>query len=131
MALQLLDSEARIDVPDSELNDVQDGDPGTVYTIRQIAPQMNRQIAKTHTTQPINRRTGARETVVDHVALVDDLLDYALVGWRGILLKGVDAPCSREHKLLLDMPRKLALLAVAGLNRTAPEDRERSFRGPT
>lgn len=131
MALQLLDEGNRIEVKDSELDDVKDGDADTVYVVRQIPPAVNKEIGKRHTTTPINRQSGQRDRVIDHAAFMDDLLDYALVDWRGILLKGNPVPCVREHKLLLDMPRKLALLGVAGLNRSASEDRDRSFRSPT
>lgn len=128
MALHLLDEGQRYEVSDEKLEDVQGGDPETVYVYRQIPPHVNRQLSKQHTTYPINRRTGQRETVVDHLSLLDDLLDYALIGWRGILHKGQSVPCEREYKVLLDYPRKTALLQLAGMNRTAPEDREESFR---
>lgn len=125
MSLQLLEEDKRIEVIDSALPDVTDGDPETVYTVRQIPPEVNRSLGKRHTTTPINRRTGQRETVVDHEALLDDLVDYAIVSWSGILLKGEPAPCTRENKLLLDFTRKTGLLSVAGLNQVNRED---SFR---
>lgn len=130
MALELLDDATRIDVKDSELDDIKDGDPDTVYVVRQISPDVRKEIVKRHTSTPINRQTGQRDRVVDNDAYFDDLLDYALVDWRGILLNGEPVPCVRGHKMRLDMPRKLALLGVAGLNRTAPADRDRSFRSP-
>jgi hypothetical protein len=129
MPVQLIDEEQQIEIKDSELEDISDGDPATVYVIRQIPPAMNRQIAKRHTTTPINRRSGQRETVVDQLAVFDDLLDYALVNWRGIQHKGQDVPCTRDFKLLLDVQRKVALVQRAGQNQVA-EVREQSFRKP-
>jgi hypothetical protein len=130
MAISLLDDSARLQVKDSDLDEVSGGDPGTVYTVRQIPPQINRELAKKHTERPINKRTGQRESVVDNVSLLDDLVDYALVDWSGILLKGEKAPCTRENKLLLDYQRKVALIGIAGLNQIAAEVRAESFRQP-
>jgi hypothetical protein len=127
MALGLLDEDAQIQVTDSDLPDIEGGDPGTVYTVRQIPPAVNRELAKKHTERPINKRTGQREQVVDNIALLDDMVDYALVSWEGVLLKGQPAPCSRENKLRLDYPRKVALMSVAGLNQIAAEVRAQSF----
>lgn len=128
MALNLLDGDRRITVKDSDLKDVEGGDPDTTYTVRQIPPAVNRQMAKTHTRPVINGKTGAREQQVDNIGLVDDLLDYALLEWTGILLKGAPAPCVREHKELLDYPRKVALLSLAGMNQVEADRRDQSFR---
>lgn len=127
MALQLLSKDTRIEVRDADLDGVTDGDPDTVYVLRQLPPAESREIAKRHTTTPINQRTGRREEQVDLNAVAEDLLDAALVEWRGVLANGLDAPCTRENKLLLDGVRRTALLHVAGLNRSA-EVRAASFR---
>lgn len=124
MPVSLLDGNTRITVKDSDLPGVENGDPSTTYTVRQILPSQSKAIAKKHTK---NRANGER---VDQVELIEDLLDAALVGWTGILLEGVPAECSRENKLLLDGPRRMAILSVAGLNRTDPEVRAESFRPP-
>lgn len=116
MAVKLLDSNNRIDVRDDALSDVQGGDPDTSYTVQQLTPEVTKQLSKKHTTHPINRRTGQRETEVDHLSLMDDLLDAALVGWSGVLAGGESAPCTRANKLLLDFERKSALLRLAGVN---------------
>lgn len=130
MAVRLLDGDEHITVQDSDLPDVDGGDQETTYTVRQIPPEESRRIAHRHTKPTINRRTGTRESIVDHEAVVDDLLDAALVGWAGILHKGEPAPCTREFKLLLDFQRKSALLKVAGTNvsHEEAEEKERSFR---
>lgn len=123
MALQLLDDATPITVADTALG-VDGGDPDVSYQVRQILPQQAKAIAKRHTHA---RSNGER---VDQVSMLEDLIDAAVVGWTGILVKGEPAPCTREHKLLLDAPRRLALLSVAGLNRPAAEVRDASFRVP-
>jgi hypothetical protein len=130
MAISLLKETTRITVLDSDLEDVDNGDTGTSYTVRQIPPDVNREIAKKHTKYTPNSRTHRRDEDVDNVGFMDDLIDYALMDWSGILDDGAPAPCTRENKLLLDMPRKIALLKVAGLNRVAAEVRAQSFRPP-
>ncbi len=124
MAVKLLDGDGTFDVKDSELPDVTDGDPETVYTVRQIPPHVNRQISKQHSSM----KRG--QYVVDQIAIMDDLIEYALVGWVGILDKGVPAPLTKENKGRLDYTRKAALLQLAGLNQVTKENREDSFRRP-
>lgn len=128
MALNLLDGDRRIEVRDCDLKDVEGGDPETVYSVRQIPPSVSREYAKRHSRPVINGKTGTREQLVDNNALVDELLDYALVDWRGILLQGQPAPCTKEHKQLLDYQRKVALLSLAGSNQVDVEQRDQSFR---
>jgi hypothetical protein len=128
MAITLLSATARIQVKDSDLEDVSGGDPGTVYTVRQISSDINKELSAKNTTRTPNRRTHRMDSDVDNVALLDDLIDYALLEWTGIVDDGQPAPCTRENKLRLDMPRKLALLSVAGLNQKAAEVRAESFR---
>lgn len=129
MPVQLLGDENRITVADNQLG-IDGGDPDTTYTVRQIPPHVNRALSKKHTETPINRQTGHREQNVDQLALIDDLLDYALVEWSGIQLGGVDVDCTREHKLCLDYPRKAALIGVAGLNQVTQAAKAESFRVP-
>jgi hypothetical protein len=67
---------------------------------------------------------------VDWEAVSDDLLDYVIAGWSGIIAKGEPLPCVKVNKLLLDGPRKTAILERAGMNEiaAAPERRAESFR---
>jgi len=132
MAVQLLDSDDRIAVKDSELTGVTDGDPETTYLIRPIAVDDHRRIVKAHTTDVVNRRTHQKEPQVDWAAVNDDILDFVLVDWTGIHLKGQPVACSREYKLKLDGVRRQALADVAGMNQIAraPEVRAESFREP-
>ena len=107
-------------------------DPEVVYKVRPIPLTLNRQTRKKHT--KVTRPNGIREEVFDNDAFLDDLIDYAIVDWTGLTVHGEPAPCTRENKIRgLDFPRKLAILAAAGLNRPAEaaEARDHSFRGPT
>lgn len=133
MAVQLIDPDDRIPVKDSELPGVANGDPGTTYTLRPISVNDHRRLSKENTKTAINRQTHMGEAVIDYEALNDDILDFVLLDWSGILLKGQPAPCIREHKLRLDGARRAALSGVAGMNQIqrAPEVRAESFRQPS
>ena len=130
MALELLTDDQTFEVCDTDLENIQGkADADVFYTIRPVPLALNRQTQKKHT--KVTRPNGIREEVFDRDAFLDDLIDYALVSWRGILLNGKPAECSRDNKIRgLDFPRKLALLALAGINRTveATEAKVHSFR---
>jgi len=132
MALELLDENDRIEVKDSELEDVNDPDQDAAYTLRPISTTKQREITKRHTDHVLNRHTGRKEPKVDGDKVADDLLDFALVSWSGIVHKGKSLPCEREYKLQLDAVRKSGLLIIAGLNRTEREAQAKaeSFRSP-
>ena len=126
MALQLLDGESRFDVRDTELANVIEPDPDVLYAVRQILPATHRQIQQ-RCLKP-NPQTHRMEP--DEEATIDALVDYAVVDWTGWLLRGEPAPCTKEHKTLLDRGRKLALIAKACSNRQTTQQREDSFRQP-
>ena len=130
--LQLIDHEDRLTVLDSELPGIVNGDSETTYTLRPISVEDHRRLRTQNTTSVPNPRTQAKESVVQLEALNDDLLDFVLQDWSGILLKGQPAPCTRELKLKLDGARRVALCDLAGMNRIAraPEVRAESFREP-
>jgi len=129
VALQLIDESDTLTVKDSDLPDVPDGDPDVVYTLRPISTETHRELAKKHTSHPINPRTHQKEDRLDGVALADDLFDYALVGWSGILWKGQPAELTRANKMKIDALRKSSMLGLAGLNQIArqPEVKAESF----
>lgn len=130
MGVQLLDTEERREVVDADLAGVVDGDRETVYIIRPIGIEDHRRIVKANTKDTLDRRTHQKMQVSDHAAIADDVLDFILVGWRGVLYRGQAADCVREHKLKLDYVRKQALSDEAGMNQIAraPEVRAESFR---
>ncbi len=128
MAISLLSSGKQITVKDNELEGVQNGDADTSYTVRQVDPERVRALRIRHT-KPVFSRGGVREDKVDHDAFVDDMLDEILIGWSGVLDGGTDAACTREHKLMLDFPRKMALISLAGSNEVQKQAaKESSFR---
>jgi len=124
MPLNLLDADARIDVTDSDLVNVIDPDPSVVYVVRQILPSMRLQLQR----RKPNPQT--RQMEPDEDATLDAMVDYAVVEWRGILLRGEPAPCVKDTKALLDRGRKIAIIAIACSNRQRSDSREESFREP-
>lgn len=132
MALQLLNETARFEVCDADLPNVEplriaNPDPEVFYTIRSLLPYEVRRISQQFTTPA--RRNGQQETV-DMPAVLDALVDAAVVGWRGVVDGDTEVPCTTENKARLDIPRKTALMTLAGSNRSS-ERRAESFRPPT
>jgi hypothetical protein len=129
MAITLIRSGKTITIRDDELDGITSGDPETTYTVRQIEPERMREIRKRNTKFVATRQ--GREEKVDADALLDDIVDEVLVAWTGILDNGQPAELTRDHKLLLDYPRKMALIGVAGTNEIQRQaEKEQSFRGP-
>ena len=129
MPIELNRDDAEIQVCDKDLPGVVDGDPDVFYTLRKLTKPTHRKILKAHTTNEFVRGVGRQEKV-DYDAVTDDLLDYIVIGWKGVLLKGEPAPCLREWKVNgLDVDRKRALIDKAGMNDVAraPEVRAVSF----
>ena len=130
MALELKTADEITTVTDAEL--VPEGDKDTTYDIRHLTTDKHREIVKRHTQKVPNKRTHQRDDVTDLEAVSDALLDYAIADWKGIVSAGQPVPCTLDYKLLLDGPRKTAILERAGMNEVtaAPERRAESFRSP-
>lgn len=131
--LQLLTERDRIVVKDADIPGVPDPDKDATYTLRPIAKEQQRAIETANTHWEVtNKRGQEKEPVLDVGALTDDLLDYALLSWTGIIYEGQPLPCVREHKLKLDNVRTMGLLRVARSNpiERAPEVHAASFREP-
>lgn len=129
MALRLLQEGTEHDVPEAELRGVEAPDPDVIYRLRKISPARNKAVIKAHTDD--RRRGGAQ--VVDQLAVIDDLVDYALTAWTGVVDgEGAPAPCTRENKLAgLDYTRKSGIVEFAmSMDRARTEDRAASFREP-
>ncbi len=126
MAIVLKDESDTWEVCDKDL--VPGGDPDTFYTIRRLTLDKHREITKKHTKPGTYRRPEGKR---DDEAIQDDLFDYVLESWRGVVKAGGPAPCDWDHKQLLDVPRRIALLDHAGLNdiAAAEDARAESFRG--
>jgi hypothetical protein len=131
MAVKLIDEEGTRWVKDTELG-IPDGDAETSYEIRQISKAKYRSVNKAHTRPVINKRTHRKEDETDLQAASDELLDFALVNWKGITYRGTQVPCTTENKALLDTVRATAILDAAGIGEVeeAPEQRKASFRQP-
>jgi hypothetical protein len=119
--VHLLNDADAFPVRDSDL--ISGGDAETVYTVRPLTRETAKRLRRSHTTtvRGIDR--------IDQDGLTEDLLDYCLTGWEGILWKGQPAPCDRAMKLQLDTVRILGLIDRAGLSRVlaAEADRAASF----
>lgn len=124
MAIELKQAGDEIPVTDAEL--ISGGDAETTYTLRRLTIDTWREIARKHTKPATYRKPERR----DEEAFQDDLFDYVLKGWTGIVSNGQPAPCDWEHKKLLDLGRRVAMLDRAGMNEIgAQEDaRAESFR---
>ncbi len=133
MPVHLFDPDARLTVKDADLPGIQQGDPETVYTIRQLDTATHVELIKACTEDKgFDRSTHQRKKELNGPKLSDSLLDYVLVGWTGIVFKGQPVPCVLEHKVKLDALRKAAILEMAGLNtvESPAEVQATSFRGP-
>lgn len=136
MALEVRKAEDRIVVRDTDLEDVMNGDADTTYTLRTLTTDKVRELRKPYAKQEFNKRTHRREDVPltddEQAALTADLIDYAIVGWTGILYDGQPLDCTKDNKGLLDSVRKSALLSMAGMNQTAKgaQAKAESFRQP-
>jgi hypothetical protein len=124
MALELKDESDTWEIADADL--VPNGDKDTVYTVRRLTLDKHREITKKHT-KPASFRKEERPNIPK---IQDALFDYVLVEWKGVVVKGDPVPCVWEHKRLVDMARRIALLDEAGLNDIAKEEdaRVESFR---
>jgi hypothetical protein len=130
MAIQLTKPGDTITVKDSDL--VPNGDPGTEYDLQLLTREVYRDIHKRHTRKRPNRTTRAMEDETDYPAVQDDLIDFCLTGWRGVLDGGVPAELTRDNKLLLDGQRTQAMLELAGMSQIAQaaDQKGQSFRSP-
>jgi hypothetical protein len=131
MALTLLSDDDRITVTDADL--VEGGDSETTYTLRPVTRDLYQKATSRHASRIGGRRAlSLHEQIALAVAVSEELLDYALVEWSGILVHGEPVPCETGYKKLLDGERVQALLGKAGVNQVklSEEARAASFRGP-
>ncbi len=128
MPLVLKSTDDRQTLTDAEL--IPDGAKDVMYVLRHLTTEQHREIVRSNTKKVPNKRTHQMEDRVDWEAVSDDLLDYVLTEWSGVVANDAPLPCTRAHKLLLDGPRKTAMLELAGMNevQATPERRAESFR---
>lgn len=99
----------------------------SVLVCRRVSRQKAREIEKRHTTTKF-RPGGVQVPVADEENVADDLLDYCIVDWRGVVdSRGNAIPCERQYKLLLP-PSVLNELMTACVQQitTQPEAKEKS-----
>jgi hypothetical protein len=111
MALELKDESDTWTITDADVMP-DGGDKDTVYTVRRLTLDKHREITKLHT-KKANYRKPERP---DIPKIQDALFDYVLVDWKGVVKHGQPVPCVWEHKRLIDIGRRVALLDEAGLN---------------
>lgn len=132
MALLVRGEDERIEICDADLDGVEDGDPETIYTVRVLTQRVIDEIRARHTKSVINKVTHRREPVTDDRAMAEDLLDYLLVDWRGVVFKASrePVPCTKDYKAAaLSGARVEALFRLAGVNEVARDEaRAASFR---
>ena len=128
MPLVLKSTEDRQPVTDAELID--GGAKDVMYVIRHLTTDQHREITRQNTKKKPNKMTHQMEEHVDWAKVSDDLLDYVLTDWSGVIAEDNPLPCTLQYKLLLDAQRKTAILQFAGMNEVlaAPERRAESFR---
>lgn len=129
MPLQLQTEDDQIVVKDTEL--VEQGDPETTYTVRFVTRETYQRVSTKHSARFGGRRgLKLQEQIEFAVAVNEELIDYALVSWTGVLINGQPAPCDTVHKKMLDGERAQGLLAKAGVNQIAAGEAARaaSFR---
>jgi len=98
------------------------GDEECAFTLRRLDPDVIAESRRRHT---MRRETedgrpasvsGLRSPVVevDEREVDRDILDYIILGWRGVLgLDGAEAPCTREAKWRLPGSVKTEILVAA------------------
>lgn len=130
MSRSLHDDEATFEIKEADIPEVVNADPDVTYTVRPLSTTKFRELQKKNTRMVPNKATRAMEPEVNGENLADDLIDWVIAGWSGIVDKGQPAECSRANKLRLDGQVKTGLIGVSGLNRieAAPAETARSFR---
>ena len=85
-------------IEDQETFELEIGE--SAFTLRRFDSETYRKIEKKHTKREKNLRTGQIFREVDEYAVNEDLMDYMIVGWRGIKspTTGNDVPCTKEMK---------------------------------
>ena len=72
---------------------------GVEFKVRYLLPEKIRQLRKNHVKMKMKR--GQLQEVVNDDAYNEDLVDYMVVDWKGVELKGKPVECNKENKLLL------------------------------
>ena len=137
MALTLTRPDALTIITDDLLarydEQIVDVDPEVTYSLRSLRSSDVQRLRQPYVTlrfDPKTHRQVENDLQPEQAeALALDLIDHVLVAWAGVLDGDTPAPCSRDHKALLDPRRRAALVRIATTNTiTRAEDRATSFR---
>ena len=97
-------------ISDDERFELPIGDSVLVW--RRVTRLKMREIEKRRTEMKF-RPGGVQVPIVDDGKVTDDLLDYCIVNWRGVVdSAGNEIPCDRGHKLLLPLPVLTTVMTV-------------------
>lgn len=135
MARSLVKQDAIVEVREEELDLPCPADPDAVYSVRWIPPSENERVRAKHVPKRWDKRTHQQveqdATAEQGKAVIDDLLDYCLIGWSGVVDNGSQVPCERENKLALPRPVKISLVEFALMEGASRQERQKqSFREP-
>lgn len=123
-----------IQITETDLPELDQPDKDARYTLRVFTQEKYRELETANTTKVINKRTHQSEPKLDDRGFSDDLVDWAIADWSGIVDgTGAPLPCTREYKLRLDGFVRAAIIRRAGANEVAQTGEERkaeSFRQP-
>lgn len=91
------------------------GDGDVVIGVRRLDPDLVAECRRRHTVTHEAARPGEPpRTAVDERAVDQDIYDYLILWWRGVVgPDGADAPCTRETKWRLPASLKHQILALA------------------
>ncbi len=93
-------------------NGIQIIDPEERFSLHLDGAELFLRRLDSATQRAIERRHQAGR---ERAAVTDDVLDYVIQDWRGVLspLGGAEVPCTRDNKLKLPSAVKLKVLAAS------------------
>ena len=98
----------------------------SIIVCRRFDTEVYKNIEKKHTKKSKNQRTGVIFADTDDHAINSDLLDYMIIGWRGVKspLTGGDVPCTRENKLKLPSAAKVLIIEACDANSVSGSEKK-------
>lgn len=86
----------------------------SVFSLRIIPDEVDKEIRKRHTRQTFQKKTRSMVDKLDDANYISDLIDYAIVGWSGLkaATTGADLPCTAEMKARLPEKFKADILRL-------------------
>lgn len=96
----------------------------TTFHVRRVPAGVTRDAMRRHTRK--RRDRGQQIDEIDYIAVAEDILDYAVLGWENVRhpITGEDVPCSRETKLALPDSVQGEILAFVQEGESGQTDHE-------